>query len=138
MRAFIEVDYAFTICRVMRPIMGTSREYPHSDAADPNGQLKARFFALLERLEIGGEVPRTDAIDRFARDETLDELVASIERDIGANRPAAALDLLHTYCMKKFGHLLDVRNVSWERAEPLHSRVGKIRECVGQDRNFAR
>jgi hypothetical protein len=81
-----------------------------------------------------GTSRRTDAIDRFARDQTLDELVDSIERDIGANRPAAALDRLHTYCMKKFGHFLDVRGVAWERAEPLHSRVGKYVKALGQDR----
>src|SRR6185312_1534144 len=103
---------------------------------DPNGQLKTRFFALLDRLESGGEIARTDVIDRFARDQTLDELVASIERDIGANRPAAALDRLHTYCMKKFAHLLDARGVAWERAEPLHSRVGKYVKALGQDREL--
>jgi hypothetical protein len=42
-----------------------------------------------------------DAIDKFAGDETLEELVAAIDRDIAANKPAAALDRLHTYCMKK-------------------------------------
>ena len=36
--------------------------------------------------------------------------MASIERDIRANRPAAALDRLHTYCMKKFGHFFDKFN----------------------------
>jgi hypothetical protein len=66
----------------------------------------------------------TDAIDRFARDETLEELVAAIERDITANKPAAALDRLHTYCMKKFAHLLESYRVSCDRKEPLHARVG--------------
>lgn len=81
---------------------------------------------LLDKLESGSEVPRTDAIERFAPDQTLDELVASIERDIGANRPTAALDRLHTYCMKKFWHLLDARGAQWERNEPLQSRVGNM------------
>ena len=136
MRAFIEVEDAFTVCRVMRQLWEHRQSILQYDKADPNGQLKTRFFALLDRLESGGEVPRTDAIDRFARDQTLDELVASIERDIGANRPAAALDRLHTYCMKKFGHLLDVRSVPWDRVEPLHSRVGKYVKSVGQDREL--
>jgi hypothetical protein len=135
MRAFIEVEDAFTVCRVMRQLWEYRKSIPQYNNADPNG-LEMRFFALLDRLESGGEVPRTDAIDRFARDQTLDELVASIERDIGANRPAAALDRLHTYCMRKFGHLLDVRNVQWDRAEPLHSRVGKYVKALGQDRDL--
>src|SRR5439155_4550768 len=42
----------------------------------------------------------------------------------------------HTYCMKKFGHLLDVRGVAWDRAEPLHSRVGKYVKALGQEREL--
>ncbi|MCP1749007.1 hypothetical protein ACVI1J_010566 [Bradyrhizobium diazoefficiens] len=50
--------------------------------------------------------------------------MSSIERDISANKPAAALDRLHTYCMKKFGHLLDSHDVGWSTDEPLHSYGG--------------
>jgi hypothetical protein len=100
-----------------------------------NGILESRFFALLSKIEGSGAIPNTDAIDRF-EDETLDELVAAIERDIGANKPVAALDRLHTYCMKKFAHLLDERGIVWEKAEPLHSRVGKYVKAVHQQRNL--
>ena len=136
MRAFIEIEDAFTVCRVLRQLWEHRESLPQYGKSDPAGQLKARFVTVLDRLESGGEIPRTDAIDRFARDQTLDELVAAIERDIGANRPAAALDRLHTYCMKKFGHLLDMRGVEWERAEPLHSRVGKYVKALSQDREL--
>jgi hypothetical protein len=136
MRAFIEVEDAFTVCRVLRHLWEHRESIPLYQKTDATGQ-KTRFFALVNQLESGDVIiPRTDAIDRFARDETLDELVASIERDIGANRPAAALDRLHTYCMKKFGHLLDVRGVAWDRAEPLHSRVGKYVKALGQEREL--
>jgi hypothetical protein len=135
MRAFIEVEDAFTVCRVLHGLWEHRESVPVYNNADQTG-LKARFFAVLDQLESGGAIPRTDAIDRFARDQTLDELVASIERDIGANRPAAALDRLHTYCMKKFGHLLGVREIAWERAEPLHSRVGKYVKALSQERDL--
>jgi hypothetical protein len=136
MRAFIEVEDAFTVCRMMRELWEHRASIPQYQKVDP-GQLKVKFFALLDKLASGAEVPRTDAIDRFAHDnQTLDELVASIQRDISANRPAAALDRLHTYCMKKFGHLLDVHSVTWDRAEPLHSRVGKYAKALAQDRGL--
>jgi hypothetical protein len=124
MRAFIEVEDAHTVSRVLLGLWQVREGIHQYDQTDPHNKLKAKFFALIERLE-SGAIARTDAIERFAHDMTLDELVASIERDIGANRPAAALDRLHTYCMKKFGHLLDVHQVPWDRSEPLHSRVGK-------------
>lgn len=136
MRAFIEVEDAHTVCRVLRELWEHRESIPQYDQSDPHLKLKTRFFALIDRLESGSEIARTDAIERFARDMTLDELVASIERDIGANRPAAALDRLHTYCMKKFGHLLDVRGVPWDRAEPLHSRAGKYVKALGQHRQL--
>jgi hypothetical protein len=79
-----------------------------------HAELKPRFLALVSTIESGGAVPRTDAVDRFTRDITLDELVSSIKRDIAANKPVAALDRLHTYCMKKFGHLLDAHQVPWD------------------------
>jgi transcriptional accessory protein Tex/SPT6 len=82
------------------------------------------LFGLITRLEGGSEIARTDALDQFVPDETLEELIASIERDIAADKPAAALDRLHTYCAKKFGHLLDARSIEWKRDEPLQSRVG--------------
>ena len=90
----------------------------------------------MTKIEAGGAVPRTDAIDRFKNDETLEELIAAIERDIGANRSVAALDRLHTYCMKKFGHLLDVRGVTWQRSESLHSRVGKYVKALSEERQL--
>ncbi|TWB62948.1 hypothetical protein [Bradyrhizobium sacchari] len=136
MRAIIEVEDAFTVCRVLRQLWEHRESIPLYQKADITGQLKTRFFALVSQLEGGDGIARTDAIDGFARDETLEELVASIERDIGANRPAAAIDRLHTYCMKKFGHLLDARGVAWDRGEPLHSRVGKYVKALGQERDL--
>ena len=98
--------------------------------------MKTRFFDLLSRIEGGGAVPRTDALDRFKRDETLEELIAAIERDVQANKPAAALDRLHTYCMKKFAHLLDERGLTCDRNDPLHSRVGKYVKALEAERDI--
>src|SRR5690606_11643680 len=65
-----------------------------------------------------------------------EELVSSIEREIQANKPVAALDRLHTYCMKKFGHLLDERGIEWDRSEPLHSRVGRYVKALKAERDL--
>lgn len=66
-----------------------------------------------------------DALDKFKEDETLEELIAAIRRDITAEKHATSLDRLHTYCMKKFTHLLEQRQINCNRDESLHSRVGK-------------
>ena len=95
---------------------------------------KERLLLLVERLESDVQLARTNALDQFVPDETLEELIAAIERDINADKPAAALDRLHTYCAKKFGHLLDQRSVAWDRNEALHSRVGKYVKAVHQEK----
>ncbi len=136
MRAFITTEDEFTVARVLRQLWEYRENIPLYQTAENRETVKKRFFDLLTKIEGGGAIPRTDAIDRFKRDETLDELVAAIERDIGANKPIAALDRLHTYCMKKFAHLLDVRQIEWERAEPLNSRVGKYVKALGQEREL--
>lgn len=89
-----------------------------------------KFFEIVQSIETATDVIPTDGIDRFAENETLEELVTAIERDIQAKKPQAALDRLHTYCMKKFAHLLQQRGVTVDKEEALHSRAGKYIKLV--------
>jgi hypothetical protein len=131
LRAFVETEDAYTVSRVLR-VLWTYREknpgYQNDFSITLSGHstdAKTAFFDLLSRIEGAESIARIDVLERFKNDATLDELIAAIERDIQANKPSAALDRLHTYCMKKFAYLLDRRGVICNRDEPLHSRVGK-------------
>jgi hypothetical protein len=137
LRALIQTEDEYTVAKVMRALwqyraslLRYQNRSPETDA------LKTRFFDLVSRIEGGGAAPRTDALERSKRDETLEELIAAIERDIAANKPAAALDRLHTYCMKKFAHLLDERGIAWDRNDPLQSRVGKYVKALEAERDI--
>lgn len=130
MRAFIACEDEYTVSRVLRRIWEHHENLPSHVHAEDNESIKRRFFDILAKIENKISIPRTDAIEMFTRDQTLEELVASIEREITANKPASALDRLHTYCMKRFGYLLDIHGVTWERQEPLHSRVGKYAKVI--------
>lgn len=137
LRAFIKVENEYTIAKVMRSLWNYRENLPcYQRLSQEDSTLKERFFDLVSRIEGGGAVPRTDALDFFKRDKTLEELIAAIERDIGTNKPAAALDRLHTYCMKKFAYLLDERAISWDHKDPLHSRVGKYMRALEQEREL--
>jgi Abortive infection C-terminus len=135
-RAFIATEDAYTVVRVLRRLWEHRESIPIYQQAESAAHVKSRLFSLIDKIEGGGSIPTTDVIERFTRDETLEELVEAINRDIGANKPSAALDRLHTYCMKKFGHLLEKRGVVWDRAEPLHSRVGKYVKALQQEREL--
>lgn len=132
MRAFVTSEDEYTVARVLRRFWEHRESSPHFIEAPGYQSIKVRFLDLLAKIEGSADAPRTDAIERFMRDPTLEELVAAIERDIAANKPGPALDRLHTYCMKKFGHLLDTHGIDWERNEPLHSRVGKYVKALEQ------
>jgi hypothetical protein len=129
LRMFFRRSDAPLVSRVMRSLC----DYREGEFGSYDPKVKERIYGLIARIEGGSEIARTDALDRFVPDETLEELIGSIERDIAADRPVAALDRLHTYCAKKFGHLLDKRGVEWNRDEPLHSRVGKYVKAVNQE-----
>ena len=84
-----------------------------------------KYFKIVHALEGAVETISTDAIEKFSDNETLDELVSAIQREISANKPHVALDRLHTYCMKKFSHLLVLHGSTCEKEEPLHGRAGR-------------
>ena len=130
LRTFLSLEDNYTVSKVLRGLWAhkESLPAPESDPWDelsPAVDVKTPLFDLIGRIEDGGAVARTDAFDRFAADETLEELIAAIERDIQADKPAAALDRLHTYTMKKTAHLIEKHGGTCNRDEPLHSRMGK-------------
>ncbi len=125
MRAFIEVEDGYTVVRVLRRLWEYRETIPNLMQIEDIQGIKKRFTDLMIKMEMGAAAPRIDVIERFAADETLEEIIAAISRDIDAQKPVAALDRLHTYCMKRFGYLLDSHSIGWDRAEPLHARVGK-------------
>lgn len=136
LRAFIQIEDAHKVSEVLRRLW-QYRERTYGFQPTPEVvAARDRLFELLTNLEGAEALPRLDAIDRFKRDETLEELVSAIHRDIFVNGPAAALDRLHTYCMKKFAHLLEERGIEWDRSDPLQSRVGKYVKALEQEREL--
>src|SRR3546814_16869458 len=72
LRAFIETEDEYTVAKVARTLWRHRENLSrYQNKASEAEALKARFFDLVARIEGGGSVPRTDAFDRFTRDETL-------------------------------------------------------------------
>lgn len=126
LRRFLQISVPGLSARALRELWdyreavraGSGREEALEDAQD-------KLFQIIHRLEGDSGLSRTDAIERFEHDETLDELIASIERDIQAHKPHVSLDRLHTYCMKKFAHLLRQRGEQPSTGETLNARAGR-------------
>jgi hypothetical protein len=125
LRAFLNQSEPIHACNVLTALWDTRSAILARRGEDEKSGLSLRFFSVVDRLRREQDQPTLDAIEKFTRDETLDELVQAIQRDIAANKLQAVMDRLHTYCMKKFAHLLQSRNASCVSDEPLHSRAGK-------------
>lgn len=125
LRTFLAAEDGNTAARVLRSLWDHRAAIlaRRGDADTPG--LAERYFQVVNRLQNEAGIASTDAIEKFTHNETLDELVAAIQRDVRANKPQAALDRLHTYCMKKFGYLIESHGGTYDKDDPLHSRVGK-------------
>lgn len=136
LRTFIEIETRERAARALRALWNYRQEKRPLHERQEDEPLRQRLFAIIEKLEDGASPITTDAIDAFAANETLAELVQAIRRDADAGKPSAALDRLHTYCMKKFSHLLQTRGAPIETSEPLHSRVGKYVKALEAERDL--
>jgi hypothetical protein len=139
LRTFVEDEPAHLVARMLRA-MWAYREgisfTPYGATVEDCKRHQLSLFELIDRVESGASTPAIDAVVAFTRDETLEELVQAIRRDAEADRPQAALDRLHTYSMKKFAHLLLLRNAPADKAEPLHSRVGRYVKQLEAEREL--
>ena len=88
-------------------------------------RIEQKLFEFIAELEGDTAMQPIDILEDFDASQTLGELIKAITRDLDAGSPAAAMDRLHTYCMKRFAFLLQARGASCTREEPLHSRAGK-------------
>jgi len=132
LRTFLKLAENQTVAKALRELW----EYrdgvygPYDQTDEKVIATKVRFFEIVQGIESADNAIRTDALDRFSDNETLDELIKAIERDIQARKPQASLDRLHTYCMKLFGHLVEQMGGSISSADTLHGRAGMYIKAV--------
>jgi len=136
----VELEDAYTVAKVLRALWdrreGVLRKAGGVVDEASEGETKRIFLDLIADVEGRSEIPKTGALDRYARDKTLDELIRDIERDIQANKPEAAMDHLHTYCMNKFAHLLRTRGITCDGEQALHARFGMYRKELLKERDL--
>lgn len=133
LRSFVERAQPSMVAKTLRELW----EYREAEAfhANPRDEvaIKKLFFTTVARFEGRADQIDTSGIEAFEPNETLEELVASIRRDLDAKKPETALDRLHTYCMKRFAALIRKHGgPECGKDDPLHSRVGKYVKLLQQ------
>lgn len=137
LRAFIENSRPGLVAKVLRELWEYRVAGKDGSKEQDEDQLRERYFAVVALFEGEDTSIDTSAFEAFEPNETLEELVAAIRRDLDAKRPQAAMDRLHTYCMKRFASL--IRKHGGEESgknDPLHSRVGKYVKLLRKQRTF--
>ena len=136
LRSFIESASPSLVAKVLRELW-EYREACGLAGHETNEKTQALFFSAISRIEGRADQIDTTAIEAFEPNETLEELVASIRRDLDAKKPHAAIDRLHTYCMKRFAALIRKHGgPDCGKDDPLHSRVGKYVKILQQEHNL--
>ncbi|WP_324755155.1 abortive infection family protein [Roseovarius sp. Pro17] len=140
LRSFIENAQPYLVVKVLRELW-EHREARvagyTSDVPDINEKTQGLYFSAIAGFEGRADQIDTTAIEAFGPNETLEELVASIRRDLDAKKPHAAIDRLHTYCMKRFAALIRKHGgPDCGKDDPLHSRAGKYVKILQQTHNL--
>ncbi|NPD66314.1 hypothetical protein HN018_23500 (plasmid) [Lichenicola cladoniae] len=131
LRCYLQVADASKAAKVLRAL----DDYRTSISFQPlneDGELLAKFRMIVEGLEPDGHGIDLEPIKQLKQDETLGELIASIQREIQADKPQVALDRLHTYCMKRFAHLIVEDDPSVTPGDSLSTRVGQYMNALKQ------
>ena len=125
MRYFLRMTDDRTAAKLLRALWAYRIAMPADSYRTDPPDIAARFQGIIAALECSAPQTRTEALDKFSADETLEELVAGLQRDVDADRPEAALDRLHTYAMKKLAHLLRIHAPATSPAGTLNARLGQ-------------
>lgn len=138
LRSFIENANPGLVAKVLRELWESRWSTQVPASAEDEDQLRETYFAIVSRFEGGDTGIDSSAIETFEPNETLEELVASIRRDLEAKRPQTALDRLHTYCMKRFASLVRKHGGGdCGKDDSLHARIGKYVKILREQQSLS-
>ena len=128
LRTFIQIDTPQNIKKILNALW--------EKLGKPDAQ-KNNFKKLIDKIN-GTDIISTEGIDKFEQNQTLNDLIIAIKRDIDADSPQVAIDRLHTYCVKRFKYLLKKHDIDHNNGEPLHSLTGKYKQYLDKSEDFQR
>jgi hypothetical protein len=137
LRSFIERAPAPMVAKLLRSLWDYREAIGFGESPTVEQAIQTSYFITVGRFEGASHHIDSSAFESFEPSETLDELIASIRRDLDAKKPHAALDRLHTYCMKRFASLVRKHGGGeCGHDDPLHSRVGRYVKHLAAQRNL--
>ena len=109
-------------------------EYAQSMQDQGNGVYPTKLESEVAQAAVALETiigsNTAGALHHSTSNNSISTLVISITSNLKNNRPDAAIDHLHTYCMGRLTQILAQFDISCSRTEPLHSRYGKLKNLM--------
>ena len=137
LRSFIARAQPHLVARALRALWEYRENNVLSGSGPREDRLREVYFRVVGQFEGEEQIIDSTGIEAFEANETLQELVAAIRRDLDAGRPNAGLDRLHTYCMKRFASLVIKHGGEpCGEKDALHARVGKYVKALKAERNL--
>jgi hypothetical protein len=139
LRTILEVTTDAKAAKILKNLWRVRQTLPnYGTSKDPDAELilSDSFFEVISKLENENASIDLEIFSKFDDSSSLHALIQSIERDIRADKPDAAIDRLHLFCIKKFRHMLNIRQIPTNLNEPLHSLVGKYKNALEAEGQF--
>lgn len=131
LRSFIENALPTLVAKVLRELWVYRANIPNKNPSLNEKTIEDKYFEIVSFFEGKDTGIDSSAIEAFEPNETMEELISAIKRDLDADKPQVALDRLHTYCMKRFAFLIHKHGGGdCKTTEALHARVGRYMKLL--------
>lgn len=126
LRGFVSVAEPRLVAQVLRALWAYRNTLDGYTDDDPNKETRLHDWLkqFTAELESSSTLRFDESFTDFSSDTTLAKLRASIAADLIAEKPDVALDRVHTYCVKRFRHLLSRHGQTTDARAPLDALFG--------------
>ncbi len=99
----------------------------------PSKDISDKTVAIANRLLGGMAVEDIAALQVLSEERAFQLLSSSVRDAIDDGKPEAALDRLHTYCVKYIRQVCQGRNIDTAESKPIHALVGEYTKALKAD-----
>lgn len=139
LRGFVSVAEPRLVAQVLRALWAYRNTLDGYTDDDPKKETRLHDWLkqFTAELESSSTLRFDESFTDFSGDTTLAKLRASIAADLIAEKPDVALDRVHTYCVKRFRHLLSRHGQSTDARTPLDALFGAYGRILRDSRDVS-
>lgn len=133
LRAIWDKESNYTVGKLLTDLCEyrkTELQLGSRDIEEVSDDLINDCLKIIERLKQDNPVENIEALSPNNDDRDFALVSKQIKESIGKNEPEAALDRLHTFCIKFLRELNEKKGVEYTKDTPLQSLVGNYVKAI--------